>query len=634
MRRHRNTLEQYLSNKFYNILFNKTKSYLLAHKGSLYSNRIENINYVKLEDIEVSNVQTTIIEQNKVSFTITIVAQVIVKGWVKREYEDDIISTWYTVQANATLDDGIHDLEFTSIDDYSKRRFDSSKDLSKGLIPYIYAEELDDIANEFLIRYYPEVLEKPKKLNPRVLAKRMGLKIATVSLSKSKTVFGQICFRDSIVNIYDKETDSYHKSKAKRGMILIDPDVHFMRTIGSVNNTIVHECVHWDKHKLFFELQSLFYHDASSIRCQVSETQEKNRNKWSDYQWMEWQANALTPRILMPKQQTIQKIEELIEKNQLIFQSLSSYEVYESVIQELAEFFDVSVQAAKIRMLDLGYKEVQGIYHYEDNHYVASHLYDRTLMEHGEQFSISIADAHIQMIINSDLRKAVSTGGFIYVDSCFCINDEKYVSIDKNGVGHLTKYARNNMHECCLVFKINRRKNDAYGLATYTECVLYRIGLTEFLSSSTYEELPKNANVIDRAKRLKVQKDLYATLKTEVPREFSDALSFYMDELKLSNEEVANRAGVSSKTISRLRNPKPNSRKRPSFELVFPVLLALHIPPDLSMDLMEMSKCGGFGNDLHDQVLKTMLTVNWRKSLAEINEELRALDIPTFKEFN
>jgi len=127
MRRHRNTLEQYLSNKFYNILFNKTKSYLLAHKGSLYSNRIENINYVKLEDIEVSNVQTTYNRTKQSLLNNNYCCEVIVKGWVKREYEDDIISTWYTVQASATLDDVIHDLEFASIHDYSKRRFDSSK---------------------------------------------------------------------------------------------------------------------------------------------------------------------------------------------------------------------------------------------------------------------------------------------------------------------------------------------------------------------------------------------------------------------------------------------------------------------------------------------------------------------------
>lgn len=71
-----------------------------------------------------------------------------------------------------------------------------------------------------------------------------------------------------------------------------------MYNLGKVNNTIVHECVHWDLHRKAFELERLYNKEASRIKCQVAGGVEEN--SWTATEWMEWQANALTPRIQMP----------------------------------------------------------------------------------------------------------------------------------------------------------------------------------------------------------------------------------------------------------------------------------------------------------------------------------------------
>lgn len=72
---------------------------------------------------------------------------------------------------------------------------------------------------------------------------------------------------------------------------------------------------------------------------------------------MEWQANALAPRIQMPmgmfKTQASKYIKEyrdMLGKDDII-------DVIEPVIDELAAFFCVSRLAAKIRMVDAGYEE-------------------------------------------------------------------------------------------------------------------------------------------------------------------------------------------------------------------------------------------------------------------------------------
>ena len=61
----------------------------------------------------------------------------------------------------------------------------------------------------------------------------MGLEIYEQEIAEDGTVFGQIYFRDT-------ET-------VKACRILDDPRAYFLRNLGSVNNTIVHECIHWDK---------------------------------------------------------------------------------------------------------------------------------------------------------------------------------------------------------------------------------------------------------------------------------------------------------------------------------------------------------------------------------------------------
>lgn len=107
-----------------------------------------------------------------------------------------------------------------------------------------------------------------------------------------------------------------------------------MRNIGSVNNTIVHECVHWDKHRKFFELEKLYNPEASAIQCQVAERTNRNKQK-SEYEWMEWHASSLATRILIPANNTLQKTKELIEKNRKLLPNVNKTDILESVIYEL-----------------------------------------------------------------------------------------------------------------------------------------------------------------------------------------------------------------------------------------------------------------------------------------------------------
>lgn len=83
-----------------------------------------------------------------------------------------------------------------------------------------------------------------------------------------------------------------------------------MYNVGTINNTIIHECVHWERYKMFFELMRLLSHECHSISCKIIEIYGKDKTKSTPLDWIEWQANTLAPKILMPASTTKKFIQD------------------------------------------------------------------------------------------------------------------------------------------------------------------------------------------------------------------------------------------------------------------------------------------------------------------------------------
>lgn len=187
-------------------------------------------------------------------------------------------------------------------------------------MPIFWKEELDDRAEEFLSEFYPEALEQPLTLDIPTITEKLGITVRAESFSSDCTIFGMTVFTDCHVRIFDHDNETYKVIPASKGTIFYAPDVFFMRTLGSVRNTLIHECVHWHHHAKAMELERLFNCEATDIHCQVTAVPksklqtEKNRNPLD---WMEWHVNALSPRILMPKNMFQKKADSIIDTLQL-----------------------------------------------------------------------------------------------------------------------------------------------------------------------------------------------------------------------------------------------------------------------------------------------------------------------------
>lgn len=619
-----NSFRDVIEDMFYNDIFNALSAFIEDNPSRLESNtyRVQSPDEAALSDFKVQFVDITESEENKILFDVVVSAEVEIAETVRRNRETDGIQQWFRISCSAELDDGLHNFRISDIQLYSKNRKSKQNNLSEYLVPIIYKEHLDNIAEEFLAKYYPEALTEPKPVPAREVARRMGLDVQGVHITKTCSVFGQVYFSDCEIQYYDDDARAYKPLTVKRGTILVDPNVYFMRNVGSVNNTIIHECVHWDKHKKFFELEKLYNKEARSISCQVQEGIRPERNR-TPLDWMEWQANALAPRILMPIRQARQKIEELIEKNKRVLQTENMADIMESVVFELSDFFEVSKQAAKIRMIDLGYTEAIGVFTYVDDHYISNYAFERSALKNNQTFTIGMQDALVEYALNPDFRQLIDSGKYVYVDAHFCINDTKYIRQNESGYAELTDYARQHIDECCLIFDIKARRNDRYGTKYYTECVLFRNIVSDTIIEAKYSSSVQNQRTEARAvelKKINNEAKRTANIMRSLPAAFSDTLIAHMDRLKITVEKLEEKSLVNARTIQRMRN---DERYQPKLGTIVAVCIGLQLSPILSADMIR--KSGNTFRATEEHIIYQMLLNSYyQNSIYECNEILQA----------
>lgn len=466
------SFKDYVANRFYNELFDAVSGYLEQNHRDLdvSSHLVRTIDRAELADIDVKHVLVDNLPGMKIAFDVLLEAEFEISQTDRHTDRYDQKRRWFKVSCTGDLSCNLGDFAITATEEYNYRSRQDSP-LSDSLVPIIHKEQLESEAKAFLEKYYQEALYKPMPIDPIVLTERMGLSIQLKNITSDFSTFGQVFFADCETEYYDKESSSFKKMQVKSGTILVDPDAYFLRNLGSVNNTIIHECVHWDKHRKAFELERLYNENATQIKCLVIGGIKDNKGK-SANDWMEWQANALAPRIQMPAEPFKARAREYIIRFMRETNARHTIEVMEQVITALETDFGVSRQAAKIRLVELGFEEAIGTYTYLDGRYVKPHGFRKGAIKVNQTFSLSAQDAALERFFNPELRALTDSGDYLFIDNHYVYNAPLYVQPGENGKLDLTGYARSHMDECCLVFDmtITSKVADKY----YTACFLNR----------------------------------------------------------------------------------------------------------------------------------------------------------------
>ena len=229
--------------------------------------------------------------------------------------------------------------------------------MAKAANPFMhYVADYEKEAEAFLTKYEcADAIDNPRPIPIRDIATRlMSLEIIdTEYLSFDGSVQGAIAFTKGIIEVYDwsaEETIGYEVSQPS---IFVDADI---MNIGRFNNTLAHECFHWWRHRNYFNYKRNHENGTEfAFRCNrgISTTGSLIGGQWSDIDKMEWQAKTIAPKILMPRTAFKKKVDHIYQVLLADNPNADRSIVTEYVIDNVADFFEVSRQSAAIRMLSL-----------------------------------------------------------------------------------------------------------------------------------------------------------------------------------------------------------------------------------------------------------------------------------------
>lgn len=608
-------------------IINIVKGYIFNNKDNIDLSTYmvpEPTDYIGFDDFELYNVNHEVIDNRRIHLEIIVIAYVIVRQYIRGETEVDTKPTYVSVFAEVELDSGIQSFRIYNAE-YKSDQYRKSKNmgLSKDWVPYIKKRDFDKIAESFLKKYYPYALRQPTPISVDSIVTAMGLTIHHEKLSPDDSIFGQMVFKDTVIEVVE-EGDLVPK-KFDKGSILVDKDVVFKRNVGSFNNTVIHECVHWELHKLYHEVKMLTDSNHSTMKSRTEEN-FSDSSMWGPLDWMEWQANGIAPRILMPKVQTKIKIRELFQTLTLVNPDMSRSELVSEVVDNLASFFNVSRQAAKIRMIDLGFKEAIGVYNYLDDRYMHNFAFELEAFDKGGTYTITSNDLCFEYCFNERFRQIIDKNRFMYIDNHLCLKDKKYISMTNKGP-IMTDYAYEHMDECCLLFKVKSKNNGKISDENYYDYVLNR-GVTEESDiKADFVDIIQSPHLMDQlppTELLKLGKNISKLLKS-LPPEFSGTLRENRKRKKCSQLLLANIVCISDRTLREYETDEDNL---PKLELTLAFCFALKLMPQLSEDMLKKAGHQLTKSPLH-QVYKMLLSTSYYKPLSEINSMLHTAKLKT-----
>ena len=223
-------------------------------------------------------------------------------------------------------------------------------------VPILSKAEINAISERYAVEFMPQILDQPQPFNiDGFIEAYLELQLDFQFLSHNGRYLGMTVFNDTDrVVVYIPEINEADYIHADHGTVIIDNSLLERNQEHRYRFTLGHEGGHWVFHKAYFGYDpnqlTLFEMNAPFLQCR-----ETNRNylysstgTWDEARWMEWHADKFSAGILMPETSVHRLIQGLSGSKRGLFD-----EYYATC--QVSETFNVSEQAAYLRLCDLGY---------------------------------------------------------------------------------------------------------------------------------------------------------------------------------------------------------------------------------------------------------------------------------------
>lgn len=446
---------------------------------------------------------------------------------------------------------------------YNGERIRCSTPLDDFLVPIMSKKNFDSIASEILEKYYPREIGYVCRIDGKALAKAMGYDIQYLRLSLNGKIKSKLIFDQKDVVVYDINGTAV-TMMIPANTILVDKS---LREDDRVDNIIIHECVHSYLHYIFYYVQSLYRRE---IRKDTPEFLDYfySATQQECIHWMETQANSIASHIQMPRDITTDTIIDFIDR----YEDEMTFDDYRELIDHIKTKFGVSRYAAKKRIVELGWKEVRGVYSYCTTGYVEDHEIEENLpLDH--TYTVPLKCIAQIFGASQEFAALVSSKRYIYIDGHMCRNDEKYVIAEYGTALGLTEYAKHHMSECCISFKRVYEKQDY----SYTYGELNKEDLAVIVEHTLDNEQKKRL----RAALKEQSKECSILQNNQGSNPLGEAVKLHMKRCNVTAEVLSERSGLGIATITKLRKGQ-----KVKLETILAFSVALELERTFMLDLM------------------------------------------------
>lgn len=620
-------LEVLKQNYFYNIIYRQIYRWSVKNKEILLENNRRGLNsIININNIDINYKSVYfndgIFYKKTCSFSLLVEVYISFEGTKeKNDYLDyDTYKNWLKIDCIASLFNQMKDFKVIDIDIYDSNYKKNTPLTDNGLL-YLNKEDYDLYAEKLLKKYYYKT-EKEKTHNCidiKKIAERMGLSIISTSLSQTKDVFGKFFFEDSKVAVFNSEKEKYEEINVSKNTILLDLEAINSTSYLTKNITIAHECVHALYHYPAYLYMKLINNNFSYISCLVDSLQDNRKDL---IEWMEIQANALAPHILMPKERFKISANNLFTKYKIDHNS--DLFMVEKIILSLAKEYKVTIYSVRKRLLEIGYDIAYGVFNYIGKDklrpFCLSDKYKGDF-DSSETYSISLKNA-IDLFSN-DYKFAflLLKKEYVFVENHFCINDEKYLIVREDGKLELSRYALHNIDECCIKFKVVKKTKE-YKL-TKEFVSLFRDNYKELDFDLKMASEPNIYKTKDYLEKWKVHDENVRLIIKEIEdKNYVEILNYLVKFLKISVKKLTYDTGLSTKTIERYllgENKNPNKRTLVS------IVRALNVPSRISEIIFRQAGIAFIKGNKEDDALLFVLNNCRLHNYKDVNRLLMGL---------
>ena len=230
--------------------------------------------------------------------------------------------------------------------------------VSKSGVPILSKNEINAAAERFVADFQPSALSNPEPLDiESFMENYLGMTPDFQYLSHNGIYLGMTVFNDTDkVPVYDPQTNRAEYISARANTVIIDRRlIEDDRQEHRCRFTQGHECGHGIWHSQYFyrdsnQISCLEPSTAPLIQCRMDMGNTQRRadpRYWTDKERMEWQANAMSSALLMPRP----VVRMLFETNSGTGSRVSQIA---NTIFDLVGECNVSSEAALYRLIDIG----------------------------------------------------------------------------------------------------------------------------------------------------------------------------------------------------------------------------------------------------------------------------------------